>query len=93
MPGPWQPPTYEPIMLRPGYTDYQCDRCGCPVIDIIAHNRHHKALDEIRIGIIALTKVVVPAIPVGMLLEHIPLDVEIATVNPKEMDDEHHSNG
>lgn len=69
---PWQPPVYEQAWIRPGYTDYVCPRCGSFVENIIQHNNHHRALDRLRDGILALTRIIVPGAPEGQLLEYLP---------------------
>lgn len=79
---PWQPPQYEEIRIRPGYTDMSCPRCGTVVTDIIAHNRHHKALDDLKDGILGLSQILVPDLPHGMMLTPQPA-VKINFVPPK----------
>lgn len=71
--------------MRPGYVDYSCDRCGSVITDIIAHNRHHRALEQLRDGILAVTKIIVPDLPPGTLLEYRP-DLPIKIVKRGEDD-------
>lgn len=65
---PWQPPQYEEVRIRPGYTDWLCPRCGGFVHDFIAHNRHHKALDDLKESLLAISQVIVPGLPPGVML-------------------------
>ena len=66
----WQPPEYDEIHIRPGYTDSECDRCGVLVINFIKHNQHHYNLDQLRNGLVSLTRAVFgDALPEGAILQ------------------------
>jgi hypothetical protein len=80
---PWQPPEYQDLHVRPGYTDYECQRCGSIVSNIITHNNFHYRLDKLLDAITALTRVVVPDLPDGMLLST-SIPVEVHHVDPDE---------
>ena len=69
---PWKPPVYREVWVRPGYTDYVCERCGGFVENIIEHNRHHNGIDKLLNAVLALTKIIVPECPPGQLLEYLP---------------------
>lgn len=65
---PWQPPLYAAVMIRPGYEDSLCTRCGTLVIDVLGHNKHHRGIDQLKDALVALTAILVPGIPPGTLL-------------------------
>ncbi|HEV2175264.1 MAG TPA: hypothetical protein VGR71_16945 [Nitrospira sp.] len=67
-PEPWEPPIYQEVRFRAGYVDMQCQRCGAFVGDLIVHNRHHRALDQLRDGVVALTRILVPGLPEDTIL-------------------------
>jgi hypothetical protein len=83
---PWEPPVYVDINVRPGYVDYACSRCGVVVTDVIAHNRHHKSLDDLTDAIVAISHVLVPGLPEGYMLQPEPA-VKINFVPDGEAED------
>lgn len=74
---PWQPPEYLPIVVRPGYTDYECGRCGVLVMNLIKHNQHHYNLDQLKDSAVALSRVLVPSLPPGSILLPSSISVKI----------------
>lgn len=78
---PWQPPVYTEVQIRPGYVDSVCSRCGAFIENFISHNRHHKALDDLKDSLLALTQILVPDLPPGMMLTPQPA-IKINVVPP-----------
>lgn len=84
---PWPAPEYTEIRLRPGYTDWSCSRCGSVITDFIVHNRHHKALDDIKNSLLALSQILVPELPPGIMLQPQPnIRVNFADPNPVKVE-------
>lgn len=68
----WQPPEYREIRSLQGSVN-GCTRCGSIVFDVIAHNRHHRALDQLRNGLVSVTQLIVPGLPKNTLLSSLEL--------------------
>lgn len=79
-PQPWQPPDYTEIYIRQGYQDLLCGRCGAVVTDQIMHNRHHRGIDQVKDGLVALTAILVPGLPPATLLSAIGTAIDVGSM-------------
>ena len=78
-PQPWQPPEYIEVRLG-NSTENVCDRCGSWVYDQIRHNRHHRGIDQVKDGLVALTAIIVPGLPSQTLLASIGTAADVAAM-------------